>query len=123
LKKELNLKSRRDYIETDYTNGVYNEDGSVAMRKLTEEEKDWLNMFYMEVVNADRRHEHFYNTDEDWKQIYHENNARNRCLYNKSNMTGNLTHLTKKHQDREIAEDHLDKYDEIRTFAFPRKKT
>lgn len=52
LKKELNLKSRIDYIETEYIDGVYDEKGNQLIRPLNEEEKAWLDKFYSESVGA-----------------------------------------------------------------------
>ncbi len=54
LKKSMNLKARRDYIETHYVNGMKSVtgDGSEGIRALTVEEKEWLNTFYGEYVNA-----------------------------------------------------------------------
>lgn len=99
LDRKLNLKARRDYIETFYVNGVKGADGEYALRPLTEEEKDWLNQYYREVVNADRRNSELYETDEEWKEIYGENNARNRCLYNQAKKTGKLIKLNYKDYD------------------------
>jgi hypothetical protein len=52
LKRNLNLKSRRYYIEAEYANGVYDESGAQVMRPLSSDEKKWLNEFYGEYVNA-----------------------------------------------------------------------
>lgn len=54
LKKNLNLKSRRDYLPYDYYKGVesINEDGTEGIRPMTDEEKEWLNQFNKEFVGA-----------------------------------------------------------------------
>lgn len=50
LDKSQNTKSRSDYIEPDYINGVFNDKGKEVIRPLTEVEKEWLNQFYGEFV-------------------------------------------------------------------------
>ena len=87
----MNLKSRQDYMDTNYTKGVKDASGRLVMRPLTSEEKDWLAQFYKEWLNADKRNSSLYTEDEEWKAIYNENNARNRCLYNQAKKTGKLT--------------------------------
>jgi hypothetical protein len=57
LNKGLNLKSRKDYIEPDYINGVKNADGETVIRPLTEGEKKFLNDFYAETVITDFLHD------------------------------------------------------------------
>lgn len=99
LDRKLNLKGRRDYIETFYVDGIKDSDGNYALRPLNEEEKDWLNQYYKEVVNADRRDSEFYTDDEEWKKIYGENNARNRDLYNQAKKTGKLVKINYKDYD------------------------
>jgi uncharacterized protein (UPF0335 family) len=46
----MNLSSRKDYIEPDYINGVYDEHGKQVIRPLTNDEKAWLNQFYEETM-------------------------------------------------------------------------
>lgn len=46
------MKTRQDFIEADYVNGVYNKDGSEAMRPLTEKETEWLSQFYAETEHG-----------------------------------------------------------------------
>ena len=50
LSREVNLKSRQDYIETDYINGIYDNNGNELMRPMTAEEKEWLDTFYGETI-------------------------------------------------------------------------
>lgn len=54
--------------------------------KLNEKEKDWLNKFMKEELNAslspkNERHKDFNKTLKDRKRIWRNNNARNRCAY------------------------------------------
>ena len=58
LQKKYNLKMRRDYIEPDYINGVRDDDGNVVIRPLNDEEKNFLNNFYEEVINANFKHDY-----------------------------------------------------------------
>lgn len=57
LQENLNLRLRKDYIETDYINGIYDDEGNELMRPLNEDEKAWLNQYYEEVVNANLTHD------------------------------------------------------------------
>jgi hypothetical protein len=52
LKKEFTLKRRLDYLETDYVDGVLDDEGNMAIRPLNEDEKKWLNKFYEEEVHT-----------------------------------------------------------------------
>lgn len=56
LKKGLNVRSRKDVIEVDYVNGVYDQNGKQVIRALNEEEKAWLNQFYEETVVTNFSH-------------------------------------------------------------------
>ena len=53
LDRRYNTKARRYIIETDYISGVKDSDGNQVIRPLDEKEKEWLNQFYTESVNAD----------------------------------------------------------------------
>jgi len=81
LKPELNLKSRYELIDYDY------------IKKLSEEEKDWLNKFTEEYVNASINTEdlskNLHNTEELKKDCYKRNNARNRDILTKAKISGN----------------------------------
>ena len=57
LDKGLNLKSRKDYIEPEYIDGVKNNHGETVIRPLTEDEKAWLNQFYEETVITNFLHD------------------------------------------------------------------
>ena len=50
LDKSQNTKSRSDYIETEYVDGIKNHNGRVVIRPLNVEEKEWLNKYYGEFV-------------------------------------------------------------------------
>lgn len=56
LQKKYNLKMRQDYIETDYINGVYDPCCNLVIRALNPCEKDFLNKYYEEVINANFKH-------------------------------------------------------------------
>ena len=125
---------RQDYIEPDYVNGTFHEDGHQVIRALNAEEKEFLNSFYEEVIGANFLHDKelrklhkelktlktkeeltdkeserlmalqldycaraddalLYSDHEDQKKIYGENNARNRCLYNRTKSIGILDEL------------------------------
>jgi len=92
LRREYNTKSRHFFIETDYINGVKNDHGRQVLRPLTEEEKEWLNKFYDETVNANFKRDgsDFYKEASDRKILYHENYIRNVDLYNLKQRTGML---------------------------------
>ena len=53
----MNLSSRKDYIEPEYINGVYNAKGEQVIRPLSEDEKAWLNKYYEETVVTNFYHE------------------------------------------------------------------
>lgn len=57
LNKGMNLNSRKDYIEPDYVNGLYDNEGNELIRPLTEDEKAWLNQFYEETVVTNFYHD------------------------------------------------------------------
>ena len=52
LDKSVNTKSRSDFIETDYIDGVKNADGELVIRPMNDKEKAWLNQWYGEHVIA-----------------------------------------------------------------------
>ena len=77
------------------------------VNQLNEEEKEWLNSFVEEYVNAnfnhgkdrvhpveyveiERKNGTKYMADKHKKQCEDKNNARNRCIYTKAKTTGNL---------------------------------
>lgn len=52
LEKEFTLRRRLEFLDTDYVKGVTNKHGELVMRKLTYEEKAWLNQYYKETLNT-----------------------------------------------------------------------
>lgn len=52
LDKTFNLKTRSDLYDYDYINGYHDEETGVTIRALTESEKEYLNKFTEEYVNA-----------------------------------------------------------------------
>lgn len=58
-------KTRKDFIETQYVNGVRDEMGNLVIRAMTEEEIEFLNNFYKETVHAN-----FNNSEETKKHEY-----------------------------------------------------
>jgi hypothetical protein len=57
LQKGLNLSSRKDYIEPDYVKGVYDANGQMLIRPLTEDEMQFLNQYYEESVVTNFYHD------------------------------------------------------------------
>ena len=110
LKPNLNLKGRQDYMDTGYVNGVKDEKGNTVMRALNDEEKQFLAQFYKEWLNADPRDAKLYSEKEEWKSIFDENNARNRCLLNYAKKTNNLHTFDAKKGDRKFVKE-LGDYD------------
>ena len=92
LDRSLNTKVRRYCIEPDYINGTYNEHGKKVIRELNEEELAWLNKFYEEyvVTKFSKDGPNFYNKDEERRELYNANNARNRCLFTQYQAQGKL---------------------------------
>ena len=97
LKVRLNLKSRMDEIS----------DLASYVDQLNESEKEWLNTFAEEYVNAnfnhgkerihpveykefERKNGSKYKADKYKKACEDNNNSRNRCVYTKASTTGNL---------------------------------
>ena len=80
LHPELGLKSRYDEIDYDYVD------------KLKIREKEWLNKFTEEYVNAsiNRENNPLHNTQELRKKVWKKNNNRNHDLYTKINSSRHL---------------------------------
>jgi len=96
LDPTLNLRTRYEEIEQNqYINGVKNDDGELVIRALTEAEKDWLNRFNEETVNANFKHKgkKIDATKASKKRSYDKNNARNRCIYTKAKASGTLSYI------------------------------
>lgn len=52
LDKKGTTRTRQDYIETDYSNGVKDDKGNLVIRPLTYEEKEWLSQFVSETEHG-----------------------------------------------------------------------
>jgi hypothetical protein len=59
LNKQGTARTRQDYIEADYIDGVHDANGRELIRPMTKEEVEWLSQFY-----AETEHENFKKTDE-----------------------------------------------------------
>ena len=116
----MNIRKRKEYMDNiEYVNGVKNNKGEEVIRKMNEEEKEWLNQFNKEFYGASipskkdiEGHEHSLHDTEDnevRKEIWLGNNARNRCLYNNLNCRGMLIDLD------------IDAYDKFMMEVFDRK--
>lgn len=83
LVPQLNLKTRYELIDYDYIN------------KLSEEEKEWLNAFTEEYVNANMNHDgkKIHNTKKLKRDCYNRNNSRNRCIWTKAKASGSGVNL------------------------------
>lgn len=82
LEKKYNLLSRQELIDFDYID------------KLNDKEKEWLNKFVEEEVNASFKHSKPLNRTKKQRQAcYTKNNARNRCILTKNKMLGNVDDL------------------------------
>ena len=107
LDPTLNLRTRYEEIEQNqYINGVKNADGETVIRELTPTEKDWLNRFNEEFVNANFNHKgkKIDATKASRKRSYDKNNARNRCIYTKAKASGSLRYIEDlKLNNKEIA--------------------
>ena len=81
LEKHYNSRVRQEYIDADY------------LDQLSPEELDWYARFMEEHNNANFNHRGDTLIDEPEKrrEIYGENNARNRCLYGRSKAHGTMS--------------------------------
>lgn len=85
LRPELQLKTRFDLYDQDYTH------------KLNDEEKAFLNKFNSEWANAsldtENLENNLHNTKELKKDCQDRNNARNRCILTRERATGFIKYL------------------------------
>lgn len=85
LRKELNLRTRQDEIEIDYIN------------KLSKEEKEWLNKFNEEYVNASLDRENLENNIHNTKELKSKCDARNyerqKCAYTRGKAAKKIDYL------------------------------
>ena len=112
LHKNLNLKTRRYYIEPDYIDGIIGISDTSGIRPLSDKEKSFLNQFYEEYIISSFRRDgkDLHKTDEQRKEIYRSNNQRNTCLYNLKQKTGQLQSFNADSYDSTIYDNisHLD---------------
>lgn len=67
------MKTRKDYVELDYLNGVKNENGEQVIRALTQEERDWIQRFYQETEHVNfQKTKQIQQEREDYKQLKKE---------------------------------------------------
>lgn len=106
LNKSLNTKFRRHYIEPDYINGVYDENGAQVIRPLNEEEIEWLNKFYSEVIvtSFNNDDDDFYSESCDKRVLYNDNNRRRRDVFNIMQATGKLKYLNGTEYDKHYSD-------------------
>lgn len=64
LNKGGSRAHRKEFTETSYIRGVFNEEGERIIRALTESEVDFLNSYYKEFVHGT------FNTDEESKLLF-----------------------------------------------------
>lgn len=84
LDPTLNLKTRYELIaDCDY------------LDKLSDKEKEWLNNFNEEYINANMNHKgkKLHKSKKQKKDCYDRNNSRNRCLLTIKRATGMCTDL------------------------------
>jgi len=93
LEKGLNIKSRKDYIEVDYINGIKGDAGEYAIRPLNESELEFLNKFYEETIVTNFAHD---------PRIKHLNKKKKDIIEDK-------TVLMLKDQLKQMQDQHVDK--------------
>jgi hypothetical protein len=63
------VKTRQEFIETDYVEGVFNQRGEQVIRALNEEEVEWLKKFYTETEHGNfEKNEKIEKVQEAYKQ-------------------------------------------------------
>jgi hypothetical protein len=105
LKKKYTIKIRQEFLDTEYIDGVYDDDGKELLRPLTENEKAWFDKFNKEWLNASFSNDEtdLHQSKEEKLEIYRQNNARNRCLYANKRKTKSLYQINMEKYDRYIA--------------------
>jgi hypothetical protein len=85
LKPQYNLKVRQEEIE----------DIASYVGKLNSKEKEWLNSFVEEEINANFNHSgrKINKTKTAKREIYNRNNARNRDIFSRAKAQGKLTSM------------------------------
>lgn len=127
LKANLNLKTRYEQYDQDYIDGVKDDGGNTVIRPLSKDEKDWLNRFNEEYINANFKHkgerihekvieERFVKYsgknrkyDVTKNELEQLNNSRNRCIYTKAKASHQMDYLEdlKYDQAKESPEDEI----------------
>lgn len=97
LNKQGTFLTRKDFIETEYVNGVKNDNGELVIRPLTKEEKEWLSQFYAEV-----EHGNFKNTRELKQQTKKLKELRRQ--YKSAAKNGDTASMEKKFKEVEAQE-------------------
>lgn len=82
LNRQGTVKTRQEFIETDYVDGVYDSKGNQVMRPLTPEEREWLSQFY-----AETEHGNFKKTQEIEEQEKIHKALCKEMRHNKKRMT------------------------------------
>lgn len=95
LENDFNLKLRRDYVDYDYVGDLKRQAKSKDLIKAQEarEALEFLNKYTEETISASLKNSRFYKDNEDKRKIYNENNARNRCLFNRQKSSGKLDYM------------------------------
>lgn len=80
LKPNYNSKIRQEYLDYDY------------LDKLNKKELDWLNRFTEEYLGANFNHSgtKLHRSKEKRRELYNNNNSRNRCITSQSRAKGML---------------------------------
>lgn len=92
LKPNYNSKIRQEYLDYDY------------LDKLSPEDLKWLNSFSEEYLGTNFNHpgKKLFKSKAKKRELYNQNNARNRCLFSQTRAKGGLTM---------IGEDSISKYE------------
>jgi ribosomal protein L21 len=87
LNPKFHKHCRRDCVETDYINGVYDQKGNQVIRPLTQEEKLWLanNYYKTEIAQSYTPDERAKIPKKQRKRLDLDNNARKRCIADNKN--------------------------------------
>lgn len=85
LKKQYNTKIRQLYMDQDYLDDP----------RLTPEDLAWYDKFLKETLNTNFKNTRsdFHKTKKAKRQLYNENNARNRCLFNNQRAIDKLDYM------------------------------
>lgn len=80
LEKRFTSRIRQEYLDYDY------------LDKLSDKDKEWLNNFTEEYLGANFKHpgKKMHKRKREQRELYNNNNARNRCAYGTSKVTGSV---------------------------------